>query len=409
MIAQDINGDESDGKSAMRDIFIDKTAVDGFCSKSSISQNNLFLAATSFVINKFVFNRDTLIATITNGRFNPNQQKTLAMMVKTLPLALKLNSQSTLKEYLEYINHEWLNVLAYSSYPLTEISNEFDIAPEIFYAYHGKIIEDIEIAGMNVERQSIDYDGLKFKININVVEVDNQYRIFCEYNDQLYSESLIDTLLDSIRIVLNKFQTFDENTLMSDISIIENDDWGVDDFEYDEIPEDRLNKIFENQVELHPDRVVLYATDGEFTYAELNEKANRIAHALIKKGVGPEDRVMFILNRNSNVIASAFGILKSGAAFIPVDSEYPSERIEHVLTDSESKYIIIDDVIEKKGINLSDYSENLLDINELLKEEDTSNPDPDVSGSNMAYLIYSDSDGKNAVWYSPSLKNIIQN
>ena len=388
LIAQDINGDEADGKSAMRDIFIDKTAVDGFCSKSSISQNNLFLAATSFVINKFVFNRDTLIATITNGRFNPNQQKTLAMMVKTLPLALKLNSQSTLKEYLEYINHEWLNVLAYSSYPLTEISNEFDIAPEIFYAYHGKIIEDIEIAGMNVERQSIDYDGLKFKININVVEVDNQYRIFCEYNDQLYSESLIDTLLDSIRIVLNKFQTFDENTLMSDISIIENDDWGVDDFEYDEIPEDRLNKIFENQVELHPDRVVLYATDGEFTYAELNEKANRIAHALIKKGVGPEDRVMFILNRNSNVIASAFGILKSGAAFIPVDSEYPSERIEHVLTDSESKYIIIDDVIEKKGINLSDYSENLLDINELLKEEDTSNPDPDVSGSNMAYLIY---------------------
>ena len=230
LIAQDINGDESDGKSAMRDIFIDKTAFDGLCSKSSISQNNLFLAATSFVINKFVFNRDTLIATITNGRFNPNQQKTLAMMVKTLPLALKLNSQSTLKEYLEYINHEWLNVLAYSSYPLTEISNEFDIAPEIFYAYHGKIIEDIEIAGMNVERQSIDYDGLKFKININVVEVDNQYRIFCEYNDQLYSESLIDTLLDSIRIVLNKFQTFDENTLMSDISIIENDDWGVDDF-----------------------------------------------------------------------------------------------------------------------------------------------------------------------------------
>ena len=388
LIAQDINGDESEGKATMNDIFLDKHAIDEFCSSHKISQNNLFLAATSFVLNKFVYNRDILIATITNGRFNPNQQKTLAMMVKTLPLALKLDSDSTLKEYIEYINSEWLNVLAYSAYPLTEISNQFDITPEILYAYHGKIIEDIEIGGMAVERQSIDYDGLKFKININVVEVDNHYRIFCEYNDQLYSETLINTFLESIVIVLNKFQTFDENTLMKDISIIENDDWSVDDLEYDEIPEERLNKIFENQVDLHPDRVILYATDGEFTYSQINEKANRIAHSLIKKGVGPEDRIMFILNRDSNVVASIFGILKSGAAFIPVDSEYPSERIEHVLTDSESKFIIVDDVIDKNGIDLTGYEDNLLDVNELLDEEDITNPNPDVHADNMAYLIY---------------------
>ena len=126
----------------------------------------------------------------------------------------------------------------------------------------------------------------------------------------------------------------------------------------------------------------------EFTYDELNKKANRIAHRLIKRGVGPADRIMFILTRDSNVVASIFGILKSGAAFIPVDSEYPSERIEHVLTDSESKFIIVDDVIEKKGIDLSGYEDNLLDVNELLKEKDTANPDPDVHANNMAYLIY---------------------
>jgi len=388
LITQDINGDESEGNAAMDDIFMDKENIDEFCSKLKISQNNLFLAATSFVLSKFVYKRDLLIATITNGRFNPNQQKTLAMMVKTLPLALKLNSDLNIKEFFEYINGEWLNVLTYSSYPLTEISNEYDITPEILYAYHGKIIEDIEIGGMNVERQSIDYDGLKFKINLNVVEVDNKYRIFCEYNDQLYSSTLINTFLNCIGVVLNKFQKFDESTLIKDISIIENDDWGVDDLEYDEVPEHRLNKIFEKQVELNPDKVILYATDGEFTYDELNKKANRIAHGLIKRGVGPEDRVMFILNRDSNVMASIFGILKSGAAFIPVDSEYPADRIEHVLTDSESKFIIVDDVIDKKCIDLSDYSENLLDVNELLKETDESNPNPDVKANNMAYLIY---------------------
>ena len=388
IITQDINGDESLGKSAMDELFIDNDIIDEFCSKSHISQNNLFLAAASFVLSKFVYNRDLLIATITNGRFNPNQQKTLAMMVKTLPLALKLNSDLNIREFFEYVNGEWLNVLTYSSYPLTKISNDYDITPEILYAYHGKIIEDIEMAGMTVERQSLEYDSLKFKINLNVVEVDNQYRIFCEYNDQMYSHELMQTFLNSINVVLNKFLTYNPDTLLKDISIIENDDWGIDDLEYADIDECRLNKIFEKQVELNPDKVIVYATDGELTYDELNKKANRIAHSLIKKGVGPEDKVMFILNRNSNVMATVFGILKSGAAFLPVDSDYPSDRIEHVLTDSESKFIVVDDVIERKGVDLSDYSENLLDINELLKENDTSNPNPDVNAHNLAYIIY---------------------
>ena len=388
LITQDINGDETQGKGAVEDIFIDKETIDDYCREFNIGQNNLFLAASSFVLSKFVSNKELLIATITNGRFNPNQQKTLGMLVKTLPLALKLNSDLNINEFFEYINGEWLNVLTYSSYPLTQISNDYDITPEILYAYHGKIIEDIEIGGMTVERQSFDYDGLKFKININVVEVDDQYRIFCEYNNQLYSSTLINTFLNSVSVVLDKFISFNQDTQLKDISIIENDDWGSDDLDYIDIPEVRLNKIFEKQVELNPDNVVVYATDGEFTYSQLNQRANRIANALIKKGVGPEDRVMFILNRNSNVIATAFGILKSGAAFIPVDSEYPADRIEHVLTDSESKYIVVDDVIDKKGIDLNDYSENLLDINELLKESDTSNPDPDVDEHSMAYIIY---------------------
>ena len=388
LMTPDLIGDEDIGVGIEENLYLDKNEIDEYCKKASISQNNLFLAAAAFVLSKFAYTKDLLISTITNGRFNPNQQKTLAMMVKTLPLALNLNSDLTIAEFFEYVNKEWFDVLAHSSYPLTKISDEYGIVPEFFYAYHGKIINDIEINGETVKRESLDEDNLKFKVNMNVVEYDGKYDISIKYNNQLYSKTLINTFLDSIRIVLDKFQNFDEKTLMKDISIIENDDWGVDDLGYDEIPEDRLNKIFENQVDLYPDRVILYATDGEFTYSQLNEKANKIANGLIKRGIGPEDRVMFILNRDSNTIATIFGILKSGAAFIPVDSEYPSERIEHVLTDSESKFIIVDDVIEKKSIDLSQYEDNLLDVNELLKEENTSNPSPDVHANNMAYIIY---------------------
>ena len=389
LMTPDLSGDEDIGVGIEENLYLEKDEIDALCKKLSVTQNNLFLAVTSFVLSKFAYNKDLLIATITNGRFNPNQQKTLAMMVKTLPLALNLNSDMTISEFLEYINKEWFDVLAHSSYPLTKISDGYGIVPEFFYAYHGKIISDIEINGESVKRESLDEDNLKFKVNLNVVEHDGKYDVSIKYNNQLYSPSIIETFLESFSVVLNKFANLNSNTQLKDISIVdESRELSLDKLEYDEIEEHRLNKIFEKQVELNPDKVIVYATDGEFTYADLNEKANRIAHSLIKKGVGPEDRIMFVLNRNSNVMASVFGILKSGAAFIPVDSEYPAERIEHVLTDSESKFIIVDDVIDKKGIDLSQYEDNLLDVNELLKEENTSNPNPDVSGDNMAYLIY---------------------
>jgi len=389
LMTPDLSGDEDIGVGIEENLYLEKDEIDELCKSLSITQNNLFLAVTSFVLSKFAYNKDLLIATITNGRFNPNQQKTLAMMVKTLPLALNLNSDMTISEFLEYINKEWFDVLAHSSYPLTKIADGYGIVPEFFYAYHGKIISDIEINGESVKRESLDEDNLKFKVNLNVVEHDGKYDVSIKYNNQLYSPSIIKTFLESFSVVLNKFSNLNPKTQLKDISIVdESMELSLDKLEYDEIEEHRLNKIFEKQVELNPDKVIVYATDGEFTYSEINERANRIAHSLIKKGVGPEDRVMFILNRNSNVMASIFGILKSGAAFIPVDSEYPAERIEHVLTDSESKFIIVDDVIEKKGIDLSQYEDNLLDINELLEETDTSNPNPDVSGDNMAYLIY---------------------
>ena len=388
MMTPDLSGDEHDGVGLEKTVLIEKGKIDDFCSEFSISQNNFFLAVSSFVLSKFAYAKDLLIATITNGRFNPNQQKTLAMMVKTLPIALNVNSDLTITEFFEHVNKEWFDVLAHSSYPLTEIADKYGFVPEFLYAFHGNIVEDIQINGDFVKREALDEDGLKFKANLNISEVEDKYDVSMSFNDQLYSEKLIQTFLDSFIVVVNKFIRFDKDTQLKKISIVEADELSIDDLDLVELDEYRLNKIFERQVELHADSLAVSAEDGDFTYKELNERANRIANALIKRGVVAEDKVMFILKRDSNVFASIFGILKSGAAFIPVDSDYPKDRIEHVLTDSDSKFIIIDDIVEIKDIDLSEYSSHIIQISELLEETDTSNPDPDVKGDNLAYIIY---------------------
>ncbi|WP_407416359.1 amino acid adenylation domain-containing protein [Methanobrevibacter sp.] len=392
LISPDLNGIEEEGQSRSLSNVIDKEMIDEFCNDASITPNNLFLSVSSFVFSKFVNNRNLLFATITNGRFSPDEQNTLAMMVKTLPLSLELNSDLSFRQYFEYINKEWVSTLSHSSYPLTEIVNKYGIVPEFLFAFNGDIIEEIEINGKVVEREGLEYEDLQFKLSLFVSESNGKYDITCQYNDALYSSLLVNTFLDSISIVLNKLIKYGSgelaNVLLKDVSIIERGLKSVDDLEYVEIEESRLNRIFEKQVELNGEKVILTASDGEFTYNDLNEKANRIAHGLIKRGVGIEDKVMLILKRDSSVFATIFGILKAGACFIPVDSDYPSDRIEHVLIDSESKFIIIDDIVDIKNIDLSAYSDKLLHISELLEEEDISNPVVDVTGDNLAYIIY---------------------
>ena len=392
IIAQNLNGNEEDGIVAIADKFMDKSIIDEYCAKLNISQNNLFLAAFSFTLSKFVFSKKLLFATLSNGRFNPNQQKTVAMMVKTIPLMLKLNSDLNIKEFFEYINKEWLNVLTYSSYPLTKISHDYDINPEIVYAYHGKIIEDIEIGGMTVERQSIEFDDLKSKLAVNVVEVNNKYRIFCEYNDQLYSKSFIELFLESMETILNRFMDEDINNLnLCDIALVEENK----DIKFDEVELPFLHKRFEKHVEETPDSIALVACDDTLTYSELNKKANRIANALIEKGVKPKSNVLIMLSRNSNLIASILAVLKAGCAFIPIDLEYPKERIEYIYQNSQADYII-SDVDE----------DNFLDIEELLKNENEDNPDVDISPDDLAYMIYTSGSTGNPKGVMISHKNI---
>ena len=144
--------------------------------------------------------------------------------------------------------------------------------------------------------------------------------------------------------------------------------------------------IEENAVK-YADRVALIAKDRTLTFAELNVEANRVAHALMRKGVKRGDRVVLLLPRRSAVIVSMFGVSKTGAAYIPCDPAYPADRINLILTDSEAQYVIttkdhLADYPEGKGIDIDD-----IYMTDALPGDDE-NPGVDVSPEDLAYLIY---------------------
>ena len=393
ILTPDLNDDDEFGELKSFSKNIDSQSLKEFCADKRISPNVLFMASTILTLNKYTFSDKTLLTTIFNGRLNSNYYNTQAFLVKTLPIvSINEDRNISIRKFFKQVDEIWKNGIKHCIYPYIKISDEFNLKPEFLYTYNDLENNKIQLNNNVYEINHLNSLETDYKVSFNVYENEGSMELDVLYNDGLYSENYIKTFLESVISVLNKFIKFSseelDNVRLKEISIVERDIPNVDELEFIDIGEARLNKIFEKQCELNSDKIILTASDGEFTYNDLNEKANRIANALIKKGIEIEDKVMFILKRNSNIVASIFGILKAGAAFIPVDSEYPQDRIEHVLSDSESKFIIFDDVVDRGDLDLSSCSDKLLDINELLKEENTSNPDVDVSPENLAYLIY---------------------
>ena len=207
-----------------------------------------------------------------------------------------------------------------------------------------------------------------------------------EYDSSYYSKEIMLAFLNAFNVLIDKFND-NPKELLKNVSIVENLDFD-EGFEVELANEGLINKIFENAVNENPDKVILYTDDGEFTYSELNKKANRIAHALLKRGLKVEDRVMLMMRRNSDLIASVLGTVKAGGAFIPIDPNYPKHRIDQMLEDSDSKFVITNKDVIYEG-------ENGVHVSDLLEETDDSNPDVVLTPDNLCFLIYtSGSTGK---------------
>ncbi len=157
-------------------------------------------------------------------------------------------------------------------------------------------------------------------------------------------------------------------------------------------------RIFESRVEKNPGAVAVKFRDEELTYDELNQKANKLAHYLIKTGVKPENRVAICLERSVDMMVAVLGVLKSGAAYIPLDPYYPKERLLYIMEDSAASVLItqqqlLQTVSRDEAESLSEKAEKvslfIIDsVDEFLKDESSENPSIEIFGENNAYLIY---------------------
>ena len=382
---------------------IDGNAINSFCEKTGVSENAFYMAAFFQVLHRVTREDSVFISTINNGRNRAELMNTIGMFVKTLPIVSSLPEKDagriSVVDYATQFQQQYLNAVQRDFYPFSDIVKRHGIHPDIMYVFQDvagatDFRGDDKVTTDEFEQIDLTLDTAKVPLKLSIVTRSEGKKTFeINYDATLYNKADMQQLLDMViaaSLSLCKAKT------LSDVSILpESQRKQVESFRQTAQADVPLKlhhqPIEKNAIEI-PETMALIAKDCSLTFKQFNEEANRIAHALIKRGVKRGDRVVLLLPRTSAVIVSMFGVSKAGAAYIPCDPAYPADRINLIMTDSDAQYVIT------TKDHLANYdAEKVIDIDDIYKNEaySTENPNIDISPDDLAYLIYtSGSTGK---------------
>jgi amino acid adenylation domain-containing protein len=352
-----------------------------FCRQQEITPAHLFLGATAYVVSRYTNNRDVYLCTVSSGRSNLKIADTVGMFVNTLALGMSIDDV-TVGEFLKQTSDTFDQTLRHEDYPFARIATDYGFRPAIAYAYQVGVLSQYTVNEKPVGQELLELNVPKFKINIKI----ESRGVVVQYDDSIYSEHVGSGLAESIVAVANRMMAEPQAKLrqLSIVSESQEDELShLRQTASGDAPFSLFHECIGHFAQLQPEHEALVAIDAKYTYREMDELTNRIAAALRKRGVHERDRIALLLPRTSRLILALFGVLKSGAAYIPCDPEYPADRVKLILEDSEARYIIttedrMDSVPEGKAINVED----------LINDDNDGSIVTDITPEDLAYLIY---------------------
>ena len=389
-LTADLKGKEEEGHMKTMASPLDMDAITRYSQRQGVTPAALLLAATFYTVARYTADNHVYLSTISSGRGDVRFSDTFGMFVNTLPLGIAIGDQ-TAAAFVRQSADVFGGVIEHEKYPFARIAADYGYAPQIVYEYQLGVIGKPSMKGLQ-GMESLEQDTAKFKLSVHIEMHQGQPSVVLYYNDALYSRELVSGLARSIVIAADRLCTAAEAASVKSLDLIDDARARqLENFRSTSSDKSRFHYFYDGIRRFAaetPERKALVACDAEFTYAGLDAVTDRIAAALQARGVAPRSRVALLLPRTSRVILSMFGVMKAGSAYIPCDPEYPTERIQHILTDSGAAYVIT------TADRLQDF-DNAIDVETLVSYNVSPLRPSGITPQDLAYLIYtSGSTGK---------------
>ena len=329
----------------------------------------------------------------------PGADRMVGLFINTLPVRVQVDESLTVPEYLGSLQDQLAQIRNVEYTPLVQVQAWSDVPGSTPLFESIVVFENYPVeASLRAQKGSLEISNVKAVEQTNypltfVVGPGDGLSLTLAYDGSRFSRRAANEILDHVENLLSSLARSPDARL-ADLEMLSPGEretllevWNRDE-ESVEIPHDNIVDWFEEVVRLHPDKTAVVAPDGSLTFEELNRQANRVARWLLDQGVGPESRVGVFLERSTRAIVAILGVLKSGAAYVPLDPTYPEDRLRHMLQDSQAQVVLTQASLADRLGDLGAVSFCLDDRADELSRYADDNPHRNLSPENLAYIIY---------------------
>ncbi|UCH95476.1 MAG: AMP-binding protein, partial [Candidatus Aminicenantes bacterium] len=389
------------------------TALNQWARSGGASPFMVLLAVYNIFLSKISSQEDIVVGTPIAGRNHPDLEKIVGVFVNTLALRNQPSGEKSFTAFLHQVRKTTLEAFANQNYQFEDLVEKINVKKDMSrnplfdvmftfretFASAGEMPQT-RIKGLNIGPYPLEHIISKFDLSLSAIELGGKFHFSVEYCSKLFNRETIVRFGQYFKNIISSIIA-DPGKKIREIEIISAEekkqllvDFNQSGFGYP--GEQTIHQWFEEQVSQTPDHIAVKCREQDirdekqFTYRELNEKSHQLAHRLRAKGGCPDTLVGLMVERSFAMIIGMLGILKAGGAYLPIDPEYPQERIKYILTDSKAKILLaapetqvkVKAEVEERFIEIIDIS-SLLSFSTL-----ASTSTCQVSPANLAYVIY---------------------
>jgi amino acid adenylation domain-containing protein len=358
------------------------------------------LAAFQTMLHRYTNQDDIVVGTPIANRTRRETEELIGFFVNTLVLRSDLSGDPTFRELLQRVKEVSLEAYAHQDLPFEKLVEELN--PErslshsplfqVMFALQNAPRGPQELRELTITRLPLESGTAKFDLTFFVTEAADELSGYLEYNTDLFEPKTVERMLGHFETLLEGIVANPDQRLSGLPLLAEAErqqllvDWNDTKAEFPR--QKSLHVLFEEQVERTPDSVAVVFEGQELSYAELNTRANQLARYLGKLGVGPEAQVGIFLDRSLEMVVALLGILKASGSYLPLDTQYPRERLAFMLRDAQVPVLLTQ---QRLRDNLPEHESQVIAIDSdryLIAQESEDNLPGETQPESLAYVIY---------------------
>jgi amino acid adenylation domain-containing protein len=358
------------------------------------------LSAFQVLLSKYSGSEDIVVGSPIAGRTRGEVEGLIGFFVNTLVLRTDLSGDPSFRETLRRVRDLTLGAYEHQEVPFEKLVAELQPERSMSHSPLFQVMFTLQnagggggaFAGIEVSGAGTAMEIARFDLSLELTATPQGLRGALNYSTDLFERGTIDRMLGHLERVLEQVAA-DADVRLSRLELLSTEErglvvdaWNRTEAEY---PADRcIHELFAMQAARTPDAVAVVFEDRSLTYAELNARANRLAHHLAGLGAGPEARVGICVHRSAEMVVAMLAVLKSGAAYLPLDPSYPADRLAYMLTDSGAPLLVtqgsLRGLLPTDGVRIVSVDEDAAAI----ASHSADAPRTPVGAANAAYVIY---------------------